>query len=87
MYASGGSFVDVARMRRLVKERGVRVVARYKNHGANDRMVKELKKLLPYLRSHLGTHCNDGTSRNEEDNSINNMREVENSLDGNSEEH
>ena len=34
MYASGGSFVDVARMRRLVKERGVRVVARYKNHGS-----------------------------------------------------
>uniref|UniRef100_A0A7N2N073 Pentatricopeptide repeat-containing protein n=1 Tax=Quercus lobata TaxID=97700 RepID=A0A7N2N073_QUELO len=29
MYASGGSFVDAARMRRLVKERGVRVVAGY----------------------------------------------------------
>ena len=28
----------------------------------------------------------DGTSRDEEDNSINNMREVENSLEGNSEE-
>ena len=28
----------------------------------------------------------DGTSRAEEDNSINNMREVENSLEGNSEE-
>ena len=28
----------------------------------------------------------DGTSRDEEDNSINNMREVENNLEGNSEE-
>ena len=28
----------------------------------------------------------DGTSRDEEDNSINNTREVENSLEGNSEE-
>ena len=26
--------------------------------GANGRMVKELKKLLPYLRSRLGTHYN-----------------------------
>ena len=33
MYASGGSFVDAA-MRMLVKERGVRVVAGYRNHGS-----------------------------------------------------
>nr|POE84280.1 hypothetical protein CFP56_71290 [Quercus suber] len=78
MYASGGSFVDIARMRRLVKER--------EGLGANGRTVKELKKLLPYLRSRLGTHYNDGTSRDEEDNSINNTREVENSLEDNSEE-
>ena len=29
---------------------------------------------------------NDGTRRDEEDNSINNMREIENSLEGNSKE-
>ncbi|XP_075670194.1 uncharacterized protein LOC142639957 [Castanea sativa] len=34
MYALGGSFVDATRMRRLVKEKGVRVVARYKKHGS-----------------------------------------------------
>nr|POE64404.1 hypothetical protein CFP56_12449 [Quercus suber] len=49
--------------------------------GANSRTVKELKKLLPYLRSRLGTHYNDGISRDEEDNSINYTREIENSLE------
>ena len=34
MYASGGSFVDAARMRRLVKERVVRVVAGYRKNGS-----------------------------------------------------
>ena len=30
--------------------------------GANSKMAKELMKLLPYLRSHLGTHCNVSSS-------------------------
>ena len=34
MYASGGSFVDAAKMRRLVKERVVRVVAGYRKNGS-----------------------------------------------------
>ena len=34
MYASSGSFVDAARMRRLVKERVVRVVAGYRKNGS-----------------------------------------------------
>ena len=42
MYASGGSFVDAARMRRLVKERGVRVVAGYSLVHVKNRACKFL---------------------------------------------
>ena len=30
--------------------------------GVNSKMAKELMKLLPYLRFHLGTHCNVSSS-------------------------
>ena len=39
-----------------------------------------------YLFIYLYIFFKDGTSRDEEDNSINNMREVENNLEGKSEE-
>ena len=42
MYASGGSFVDAAKMRRLVKERGVRVVAGYSLVHVKNRACKFL---------------------------------------------
>ncbi|XP_059434273.1 pentatricopeptide repeat-containing protein At2g17210 [Corylus avellana] len=42
MYASGGSWVDAARMRRLVKERGVRVVAGYSLVHVNNKACRFL---------------------------------------------
>ncbi|KAE8008888.1 hypothetical protein FH972_005359 [Carpinus fangiana] len=42
MYASGGSWVDAARMRRLVKERGLRVVAGYSLVHVNNRACRFL---------------------------------------------
>jgi hypothetical protein len=52
MYASGELWVDAARMRRLVKERGVRVVAGYgakktdkrEREGGNFKRKKQKKK-------------------------------------------
>jgi hypothetical protein len=43
MYASGELWVDIARMRRLVKERGVRVVAGY---GAKKTDERERRRKL-----------------------------------------
>ena len=42
MYVSGGSFVDAARMRRLGKERGVRVVVEYSLVHVNNRACRLL---------------------------------------------